>query len=359
MIFVGSGEAFPFQMILRLQARLAAWAEKRGQEEERLNITQELKVSEREWSMDALELLLKLQSRPAKDTREANGAARVPRTNIDISYFEIMMVMRDFARRLTQGGFLVPAISRLEKLRSPDSRPQPTPSVSFVLNILGILYDQQGRIEESRSAHIEARSLQQAAPGGSNILQTKDPECIWSTNELGRVHRHLGNLSEAIGLHRSVLEVLKVTLVSDHPERLWTMATMARALREQGQQQEALELHLEAYNARCKSPGEFHPHTLWSAGDVAKCYRDMGKYDDALLWFRRALEGRSATLGPEHPDTLWSKTHMGLILEDLGRHREAISIHKEALQGRERLLGTEHAHTRWTQTVISRLQNYG
>lgn len=360
MIFAGSGDPFPFQMILRLQARLAEWTEKREGGEEDSDIKQGLRVSEKEWSMDALELLLKLQSHPGKGAQEANGAARATRTNIDISYFITMMVMRDLARRLTQGGFLVQAILRLEELRSsPHSRPQPTPSVSFVLNILGILYDQQGRIEESRAAHLEALSMQKIAAGGSDILRTKDPECIWSTNELGRVHRHLGNLSEAIGMHRSVLEVLKETLASDHPERLWTMATMARALREQGQGQEALELHVEAYNARCKSPGELHPHTLWSAGDVAKCYRDMGNYDEALRWFRRALEGRLDTLGPEHPDTLWSKNHMGLILEDLGRQSEAISIHKEALQGQEKVLGKEHAHTRWTQTVVSRLQSGG
>ena len=356
MLFTGSGESYPFQMILRLQSRLEEWAEGRDPADAQSS-TEGLSVSEREWSMDALELLLMLPSY----RRSEHGGESSAHSNVDISYFETMMVMRDLARRLTQGGNLKPAIARLESVRtslSSSSGPPDTrfmPRVSFLLNTLGMLYDQQGLTKLSRDVHWEALTIQTAAAGGGEFGESKDPEAVWTINELGRVLRHLGQHTEAVQLHRSALQVLTKTLAADHPERLWTMATMARALREQNLPEEALELHLETYNARCKSPGKLHPHTLWSCGDVAKCYRDMGRFEDALVSFQRALDGRLESLGPRHPDTLWSMNHVGLVLVDLGRHEEAIEMQKRALEGQAEVLGAEHKHTTWTRTVVEEL----
>lgn len=355
MIFVGVGEAFPFQMILRLQTRLSDWSKSRNKAVD-ADATEGLRATDEDWSMDALELLLRLQGPGNEIDSDINTTRQGTHTNIDISYFEKMMVMRDLARRLTQGGFLASAISRLKALmKSPESESHAAPSTSFVLNILGMLYDQQGQRDLSRDAHLEALALQTAAAGALDIARSKDPESIWSVNELGRVYRHLNDFDEAMRMHRSALTVLTNTLATDHPERLWTMATMARALRAQNIPGEALELSLEVYNARCQSPGELHPHTLWSAGDVAKCYRDMGYHKEAMSWFQRALKGRKSTLGLDHPDTFWSMNHVGLVLEDLGRHEEAIDMHEMALKGQVKALGEDHDHTTWTRNVIRRL----
>lgn len=349
MIFVGSGEAFPSRMILRLRARLSEWSSG-GHVVDTANGTQALNSSATDWTMDALEVLLKLQS--SRNAGQGDGG-NTARTNIDISYFEKMMVMRDLARRLTAGGFLSQAVARLEEIKAPISLSSETRlPAPFILNILGLVYDQQGYRDMSRDAHLEALSLQEAAAKISGKPESTDLEAVWSINELGRVYRHLGDLDEALKMHKAALTVLNKALAPDQPERLWTMATMARALREKGLPQEALELQLEVYQASCKSPGELHPHTLWTAGDIAKCYLDMGQYEDALSWFQRALDGRMSRLGPDDPDTLWSMNHIGLVLEDLGRHAEAMKMHRLALEGQIKVLGEEHAHTRWTQSIL-------
>lgn len=372
LFFGDSTHPFPFQKIFQQQRHLAEWSKGRAQASSSSDTVTvpllSLSVSETDWCLDALELLLLLPCHARCEAKHTSDKAVAPYI-VEISYFEKMMLVRALARQLTRTGGLGVALAKLEaRMASRTESDSQTPwMAALLLNTIGVLYDQQARGDLSLQMHEKALRLQDGRanstnmrPGGgegSALRSDLSPEAVWTINELGRMHRHLGHYAEAEKMHRTALAVLTRTQPEDHPERVWTVNTLATALRMGGHPAEALPLHLAAYKARSDSLGPLHAHTLWSAGDVAKCHRDMGALADAEIWFRRALEGRRAQLGHSHPDTLWSMNQLGLVLADMGRLSEARGMHAKALEGQVQVLGSEHEHSRWSSHAVHSLSS--
>lgn len=329
-MFFHSQEAFSLQRIFRLHQLLRDWSQPEGREKESM-----LATTMSDWSMDALQLVLNCQEDAAKAT-----------------YFGKMMIIRDLVRRMKQTNQLSQAVAMLETLRMSVKGQQKAEAVhlALLLNILGILYDQQGCTELSLDTHTKAHTIQ------NHHLGEFHPKTLWTSNEIGRMYRHMGLLEKSEQSHRSVMAVITRTLPDDHPELIWTVNTLANTLRKMNFPQEALELHVKAYRARVKSFGELHTHTLWSCGDVAKCYRELGDLPEALDWSLKALDGRIELLGYEHPDTLWSMNDVGIVLSAMGRYSDAYRTHVDALESQERVLGKCHEHVQWTRSVVEDLQ---
>ena len=342
MLFRGSSP-FPFQNIFRLHHELNVWC---GQTMAPASALPSLLAND--WSMDALDLLFRLP-----DGHCDPGCVWGHQANsTGISYFEKMMVARDLARRLTQTKQLPHAVARLEAAAAAQAarRPEAPHSCAFAWNALGILYDQQGRAALALATHRRALDAQEDFFGAGHA------RTIWSVNELGRMHRHLGHLDASETLHRRALAALaRHQQPADHPERVWTANTLGTTLRMVGRADEALALHEWVYEARVRSLGARHAHTLWTCADVAKCHGALGRPEEALVWFWRALDGRVDLLGPDHADTLWSMNNVAAALASLGRRAEAVVLHARALAGQEKILGPDHAHTQWTRDVLENL----
>ncbi|KAL9084695.1 MAG: hypothetical protein Q9165_007943 [Trypethelium subeluteriae] len=331
-------ESYPFQRIFQLQKELAVWIKSSAQRSSSLT-----RLVATDWSLDALELLMKL------DISSSHDSTSRAQNNLNISYFERMLVVRDLARRLDQNSLLCRATTKLEEYRMASKTTQKMARLSCLLNTLGILYDQQGARELSLHTHFKALSEQESQLGHEH------PETLWTLNELGRTYRHLGILEESKKIHERVLARLKLTLPEDHPELVWTINTLATTLRKQGHIQDALHLHLKAYHARSKSLGANHPHTLLSCDDIAKCYRDQAQFHNSLSWYQKVVRGRIEVLGPENPDTLRSLNGLGAVLVRLGRYFEAIETQSRALEAQQRVLGKDHKHTERTRKLIDSL----
>lgn len=332
MFFGCSSSPFPFATIFRLEEELQRWAEPSLLQTASINT-----LGRNDWAMDCLELLMELSGRQHISKR------------LSTAYFDLMIVARDIARRLTRKSQLNAAVQNLEKRKLEIQESEDKSQMGFLLNLLGILYDQQGMTNLALQAHRTARSIQ------VQMMGEEADEALWTMNETGRMYRHIGLLEESERIHKQVLERLTMTLPEDHPEIIWTVNTLATTLRKQDRPAEALDLHLQAYNSRSKTLGGLHAHTLWSCADVAKCYRDQQMFATALVWYQKTLEGRITTFGSEHADTLWTKNDVGVVLAALGRHLEAKEIQEEALRGQERVLGMDHKHTCWTRRILEEL----
>ena len=326
-----NSHAYPFQKILRMNDMIHSWSRKIQNQERDSQLPA---VITETLSMDILRLIMEL-----------------PEDAFQMTYFGKLMVLRDMARRLKQKNQVNEAVELLEAVRqnSKGDDAEQAIKTTLVLNALGLLYHQQGRVDLAIHTHRQAFTAQASHLGESH------PKALWSINELGRMYRHVNMLAESHGMHARAMATLSKTLPEDHPEVVWTINTLATTLRKMGRHQEALRLHLRAHKTREDSLGQLHVHTLWSCGDVAKCYRDQGCLQEAYSWFNQAVKGSREVMGCDHLDTLWSMNNLGEVMAQLGQFAEAHKWQSQALQAQERILGPEHEYTKWTRGRVEGL----
>jgi tetratricopeptide (TPR) repeat protein len=218
----------------------------------------------------------------------------------NISYFDKLMFIWDLSREYTMGGrlaeeerWLTDALD-VQRLRFG----QESISTAWLINSLGIVYDQQQRVELSAKTQEQALAIQEVNLGPDHL------ETIWTVNELGRIYRHLGHLERAELMHLQCLQRLRTVLHSDDSQIAGALNTLARTYRKQARFTEAICLHNEALVIQKKLLVDMHPHYLWAVMDVAACYREQGRLEKSAEMYRKALDGRVDVLGVNHADTL-------------------------------------------------------
>ncbi|KAF3109592.1 hypothetical protein TWF706_001450 [Orbilia oligospora] len=330
---------FPLQHLIKTQKQLHEWDVGEN------SANDKVKKERLDWIQDVGRVLIDIDSTDEKSKDQlSSGKSR-------ITYFEKLMVIRDLSReytirqRLDEGERWMQ--EALQKRR--DKYGEDHISTVWLLNSLGIIYDQQHKVELSAKTHEKALKIQEKTWGSKHL------ETVWTINELGRVYRHLKRYDDAVNMHLKAFEVLKELEPDNHLQLAWTLNTLARAYRKQGSTDKSLECHREAIDYQKVSLGEDHPHVLWAIADIGRCYRDKKELERSAYYHRICLEGRKRVLGMDHADTLWAMNDLGLVLSEDGYTEEARKLHEVALEGQTRLLGENHPHTVWSRKQIENL----
>jgi len=338
---------FPLQYLMKLQRLLQDWIAR--------GLNGPSHGAAIDWIQDIPSILLcNCNSRLGEQDQDTDDdvhllAELMPR----ISYFEKLMVIRDLSREYTMRDALSDGELWLTKALNDQRARKGSSHISIVwlMNSLGIIYDQQQRVSLSAQTQESALAIQTSVLGPDHL------ETIWTVNELGRVYRHLKDFEKAESMHRRALTVLCNVLSPKDLQIAWTMNTLGRTHRKQGRLAEAIALHDQALVIQRTVLGESHPHTLWALMDKAGCYREQKHFQESAELYRKALEGRERVLGTKHADTLWAMNNLGLVCADMGQIDAAKRLHERALSGQIELLGKEHTHTVWTRNVLDQLDN--
>ncbi|KAL9114555.1 MAG: hypothetical protein Q9187_007460, partial [Circinaria calcarea] len=332
---------FPLQFLLKQQSLLKNWIAQGPSSQIPDHLVN--------WIQDIQEILLS-DSNVYEDHQSHPEflSSRIPK----ISYFEKLTVIRDLSRECAMSGKLTECERWLTDALDSQRRRFDADHISTVwlMNSLGIIYDQQQRVELSALTQEKALAIQESSLGTDHL------ETIWTINELGRVYRHLGHFEKAECMHLKALHKLRVILHPDDLQIVWTLNTLARTYRKQDRLGEAVGLHNEALAIRRKVLGETHPHTLWTMMDMAACYRQQGRLKDSAELYEKALDGRVEVLGLSHADTLWAMNNLGVVLEEMGETEPAMVLQRKALRGQINLLGPDHRHTMWTMGIVDQFE---
>ena len=269
-----------------------------------------------------------------------------------ISNFERLVCVRDLAREYTMNGELSTGIAAFEQAvaRQQELDGGLTVESCWILNSLGILYDQQGKTEAAKETQERALACQESSLAPHHL------DIVLTINELGRIARHLEQFHEAERLHREALSILETLLPESDLQITWTKSALGRALLKQGLPNEALALHEQVLAVETIKLGRAHPHTMWTLSDIARCYRDQGKLEDAIAAQKEVMERNEEVLGGDNPDTLWAINSLALLYEAHGLLDVAKSLHRKALEGQRTRLGEDHKHTCWSREALSRLE---
>ncbi|KAL8701190.1 MAG: hypothetical protein Q9201_005039 [Fulgogasparrea decipioides] len=265
-----------------------------------------------------------------------------------ISNFERLVCVRDLAREYTMAGELDNGIAMFEAAirRVESAHGKFILSSCWLLNSLGILYDQQGKTDLARELQQRALDLQEKS------LPPEHLDIVLTINELGRIARHLGHFEEAESLHRRALQLLQSMFAEDDLHITWTKSALGRSLLKQDRTEEAIVLHQQVLAVEVSRLGRDHPHTLWTLSDIVRCQRARGNIVDAIATQQEVMERSKNVLGDDNPDTLWAMNNLGVLHEASGQTEVARMLHTKALEGQARVLGYDHPHTRWTRTTL-------
>ncbi|KAF7932838.1 uncharacterized protein EAE98_004137 [Botrytis deweyae] len=277
-----------------------------------------------------------------------------------ISNFERDLIVRDLARAFTMAGKVDQAIDMFEKALAQGLPGDPSPEsvrTTWLLNSLGIMYDQKNLTDLALRTQLKALSIQE------KYLPPDHLDLALTLNELGRETRHLERYSESEQYHLRALNILRQSLPETDLQIIWTLNTLARCYRFQGRYPEALALHQLALNGQITLMGEDHPHPIRTRSDIAKVLKAQGKFREALEIMEDMYERRVRVLGNDNPDTLWTMNDIGMVWEEMGMDSgdvecriKATEWHERAWNIQVRVLGEEHKHTVWSQAVLERLK---
>lgn len=276
-----------------------------------------------------------------------------------ISNFERDLIIRDLARAFTMAGKVDQAIDMFEKAIAHEPQATMSPELvhtTWLLNSLGIMYDQKSLTDLASKTQLKALSIQE------KYLPPDHLDLALTLNELGRESRHLERYPESEQYHLRALKILRQSLPDTDLQIIWTLNTLARCYRFQGRYPEALNLHQLALHGQITLMGEDHPHPIRTRSDIAKIFKAQGNYEDALEIMEDMYERRARVLGKENPDTLWTMNDIGIVWEEFGMHvgsvegrRKAVGWHKRALELQVKVLGEGHPHAAWSRGALERL----
>ncbi|TEY57649.1 hypothetical protein BOTCAL_0210g00100 [Botryotinia calthae] len=328
---------FPMHRIAKLQRLVQTWTNQSGT----------LGKQSAEDLMDIQKALFRLDDFIQSQRRGGPGNINI------ISNFERSMIIRDLARLYTMSGQIDMGVRVFEEeITKTGGTNSGKASKTWLLNSLGILYDQQGRFRLAEAIQRQALAVQ------LRFLPHDHLDIIITINELGRVCRHLQKHSEAESLHLRALRTLEPLFPPTDHHIIWTQNALARCYRSPHRTpclpNEALALHTRAYNSMVSTLGPLHPHAIWKLSDTARCLDQLGRIDEAFETRQRVLEQRIQVHGRMHADTLRAMNSLALCYEARGEMADAATWHTQAYEGQVKLFGDQHAHAKWSLQALVR-----
>ena len=329
--------SFPLQEVVKIHKCVQKWAVEGGAEPHPM----------KEILRDIQEALFRLDA--IQSTTQTDGGMAGSRA---ISNFERLVCVRNLAREYTKAGELDTGVEMFELAREKAASPDGSNPLQscWLLNTLGILYDQQGKTDLAEEVQREALGIQE------KLLPPKHLDIVLTINEMGRIARHLEQYQRSENLHRQALEVLEQMFSEDDLHITWTKSALGRSLLRQDRPGEAMILHQQVLAIETSRLGRDHPHTLWTLSDVARCYCTQGKIEDAITAQEEVMDRSREALGADNPDTLWATNSLGILHELLGHSEKAEELHTRAFEGQMTVLGADHAHTQWSKSRLDNLR---
>lgn len=213
------------------------------------------------------------------------------------------------------------------------------PIILVAVNNLGILYCDQGKLQEAEEM------CRRALAGREKVSGEDHASTLDTVHNFGRLYQTQGKLQEAEDMYQRALAGREKALGPDHTWTLMTVNRLGLLYQAQGKLQKAEIMYQRALAGKKKNLGEDHTSTLDTVHNFGHLYQAQGKLRDAEAMYKRALAGMEKALGPDHTSTLNSVHCLGILYADEGKLQDAEVMYKRALAGYEKALGPDHTST--------------
>ncbi len=124
-------------------------------------------------------------------------------------------------------------------------------------------------------------------------------------NNIGLVHKKLGNFPKALEYYEKSLEIKIECLGGAHVKVAETKENMAIVYEQMGELKKALEMYESVLETKCRTYGQFHEAVADTKNNIAIVYGNLGNQTRRLQLVRETHSESIylKALGPEHPKT--------------------------------------------------------
>ncbi|MFW5973065.1 MAG: tetratricopeptide repeat protein, partial [Bacteroidota bacterium] len=196
--------------------------------------------------------------------------------------------------------------------------------VPYGLNILGDVYNYQGRYEEAESVLREVLEIRRELLGDDHL------DVGVSYHNLGAALLGLERYAEAEIMYREALVRWLGIYGGEHQETANTMSQMAFAVGRQGRYEESDSLHEVAIGIM-RRVGEDHPRLSFNLVRRARILAEAGRFEAAERAMGEAVRIQHRVLGESYPGLPRNLSRLATFVLRQGRFDEAESLLLEGL----------------------------
>ncbi len=205
------------------------------------------------------------------------------------------------------------------------------------------LLNDAGRYLLRRAQFTEARGLlERALRLCDQLVGPTDPKRSSITNNLGRVHDHLGENDRAIELYSQAIAIDTATYGDSHPHVAEVVNNYGVALVRKGDLETARKQFEWAARIYESHHGPDHPKMAQILNNLGHTLRGAKDRDVAHEKLRRALYIAEGSVGPRHPTTARILFNMADVYASEGHLTDAREHLERALSIDEAALGATH-----------------
>jgi len=173
-------------------------------------------------------------------------------------------------------------------------------------------------------------------------------------NNIGLMHKSLGNFTEAIESYNEAIRVSKANfgstwtvanIINNKAQTYQILAALQTESEAQNTLKKALESFEEAYQIRRKSLSPQNPLIMSTENNLAIIYFKLGRKEEAEKLLNSALKALLKTVGERHPTTATTFNNLGYIYRNLGKYHDALEFYTRAKEIRNELFGPNHNET--------------
>jgi eukaryotic-like serine/threonine-protein kinase len=204
------------------------------------------------------------------------------------------------------------------------------------LNVLGLVAQRQGRLEEAQEILHEALALQTRYLGEDHVDVARTLELLAS-------RRPSEELARSVALHRRALEIRTTALGPSHPLAVRSLRALGRLERVRGHPERAESYLRHAVELLTGSPDPDHRELALAKLNLADQLRTYGAGDDeSEALYRAALEIQERAHGADYPGLTHALENLAYIHSARGDHAGAERLLGEGLDLRRRVFGPGH-----------------
>jgi tetratricopeptide (TPR) repeat protein len=210
------------------------------------------------------------------------------------------------------------------------------PQVSAIANNLGRVHRQLGNLNDAKQCFERSMSID------TEVYGEADPHLAAVFNNYGIVLQQAGDVDGARQQFEWALLVYKTAYGEDHPKVASIVNNLGYVLRGSGDVQGGREHFEQALTIAKNNYGENHPVVGSILINLGIVKRLSGDLEGAKENLQRAMEIHEQTSGASHPSVARACGHLGAVLQDQGVLGAARAHYERALQIDESFYGPIH-----------------
>jgi len=212
----------------------------------------------------------------------------------------------------------------------------PPVEVASAMDSLGDVYGLLGRFDDGERLLKQGLDLLDRSFGNNAEAAPNYDKML---NDLGNLYVDAGRLPEAEATMRRALAITRARSGDAHPNVAATMGNLATVLEHEARYAEAEKLYQQTLQAYERIYGPNHPTTAIGLNNLANVYSSQGKNEAAAGLQERVLAIYEKAFGPESPDVGRALHNLANSYASLGRNDQALGLYRRSLAVMERKFG--------------------